>query len=446
MSAGTLPPYSQEAEEATLGAILVNPDVFVSLLAVLKPDDFFILRHRYIWEAMTRLHERNEPIDLLLLVEALKSDGHLLDIGGPAYLTQLSNCAPNSQHGAIYGTLVEKMAVRRRLMAAADKITALALDTELTVEDITEQIGKMVYAAMTLRSARRVTPFIDLVAQEFQRVQDITENGGTLGLPTGFTELDKLTLGMLPGELILVGGRPGNGKTALALSIAMNVARSGKRVAIFSLEMSKAQLTRRALAMASQVNVHALLKGDLNGGAWKQFVKAAGDISSYQLLIDDWNGLTPQQMQSSIRNLQNGYGKVDLVILDYVQLMTDEDERANRVQQISAISRALKVIANTYNIPVVAISSLSRAVEQRDNKRPVLSDLRDSGQLEFDADKVFFIYRDEVYNETTEFPNQAEIIIAKHRNGPTGTISLYFEKTTTKFCNAAERSVDLSQL
>jgi replicative DNA helicase len=251
---------------------------------------------------------------------------------------------------------------------------------------------------------------------------------------------------MLPGELILVGGRPGNGKTALALSIAMNVARSGKRVAIFSLEMSKAQLTRRALAMASQVNVHALLKGDLNGGAWKQFVKAAGDISSYQLLIDDWNGLTPQQMQSSIRNLQNGYGKVDLVILDYVQLMTDEDERANRVQQISAISRALKVIANTYNIPVVAISSLSRAVEQRDNKRPVLSDLRDSGQLEFDADKVFFIYRDEVYNETTEFPNQAEIIIAKHRNGPTGTIALYFEKTTTKFCNAAERSVDLSRL
>lgn len=440
-------PYSDEAEQATLGAILIHPPQFPSLAGFLKPDDFFILRHRYIWEAMTRLNDQSQPIDVILLCDQLKAAGQLDDIGGPAYLTQLSNSAPNSQHGHIYASLVETLGVRRRMLAAADRIKALALDQTQPIDEITTASGKLMYDSMHVLSSRRVVPFFELVQQEFDRVEDLMQHPGKLlGLPTGFTELDKLILGLLPGEITLLGARPGMGKSALAMSIVMNVLRENpkRRIGMFSLEMRADELTRRALSLEGGVNLHAMLSGKLGSAEWSRFVKSAGDISNRQLFIDDWNGLTPAQMEASVRNLEVGYGKLDLIVLDYVQLMTGEGE--NRAQEISAVSRSLKTIANRFDVPVLAIVSLNRALEMRADKRPVLSDIRDSGQLESDASKVLFLYRDEIYNPATEHPNMAEIIVAKHRNGPTGTIHLYFDKPTARFLTGTERTIDLRGL
>lgn len=442
--------YSQEAEEATLGAILTNPIAYVGVAAVLKADDFFILRHKYIWQALERLAEQGLPIDYLVLTQTLREMDKLAEIGGPAYLTQLINNTPTSVHAKVYAGLVERAAVRRRLMSATDEINALALNEEMTIEAVIEQSGQRLFDASKMSGKDEIVPFIDMVREYYDTVDDLLQNKDKIiGLPTCFTELDRLLGGLQKGDLLLLGGRPGMGKSAKLLSICMNIFRADKkkRIAFFPIEMGKKQLVQRAVSLEGGINLQSLRSGRFTQAEYGRFVKAAGDIADYPFFIDDRPALTPLQMEAQLLKLTMGYGQLDLVCVDYVQLMSGGGMYANnKVQEIGYIAHSLKNMAKKFDVPIIGAASLSRAVEQRKDKRPVLSDLRETGDLESDADIVMFIYRDEVYNEATEFPNQADVIVAKHRNGPTGTVTEYFEKTLTKFMNAAERSIDLSHI
>ncbi len=440
-------PYSQEAEEAVLGAILINPVSYFGVAAFLKADDFFILRHRYIWESMTRLHERGEPIDLVTLIQELKDLGHLLEIGGPAYLTQLSNSAPTSQHAEVYGRYVEAMATRRRLMATADQIKALALDQEITVDQVIADSEARLFDVTERKLNKELIPMHDAVNDYFDRIEYLMNNKNvTLGVPSGFKDLDKLLGGFQKSDLLIFAGRPGMGKTSFMLSAALNMARLGARIAVFSMEMGVEQIVQRLVSMESAINTQNLRSGQLSQQEWARFVHAAANLSRLPIYIDDSAALNPLELRTKALRMAREHG-LDLIVVDYLQLMNAGGTyENNRVQEISYISRSVKELARELNVPLLSAAQLSRAVEQRQDKRPQLSDLRESGSIEQDADVVMFLYRDEVYNEATEFPNQAEIIVSKHRNGPTGTISLYFEKTLTKFMNAAERSVDLSRI
>ncbi len=440
-------PYSQEAEEATLGAIMLNQTAFYSVAAFLNGDDFYILRHQYIWEAFTRLNERNEPMDYVTVTRELKDLGYLDEIGGPAYLTHLLNNTPTSVHIEIYARIVERMATRRRLMVAADHIKGLALNEELTIEEVMNDSESKLFDVTERQLTRELIPMHEVMSDYYERIEHLMhDRGGALGLPSGFKDLDKLLGGMQKSDLIIFAGRPGTGKTSFMLSAAINMARLGQRIAIFSMEMGKDQIAQRLVSMEAGINSQNLRTGQLNQQEWSKFVKAAGNLSNFRIFIDDTPAMSPIQMRTKCLRLAREHG-VDLVVVDYLQLMNAGGSyENNRVQEISFISRSMKEMARELNVPVLSAAQLSRAVEQRQDKRPVLSDLRESGSIEQDADVVMFLYRDEIYNEATEFPNQADIIVAKHRNGPTGTISLYFEKSLTKFMNAAERSVDLSRI
>ncbi len=440
-------PYSQEAEEATIGAILVNSVTYFAVAAFLNAEDFFILRHRYIWECLTRLHERGEPIDYLTVVQELKDTGHLAEIGGPAYLTQLINTTPTSVHAEVYGKLVERTATRRRLMAASDEIKALALNEELTVEQVIADAESRLFDVTERKLTKELIPLKEAVAQYWDRIEHLMANrDAALGVPSGFKDLDKLLGGFQKSDLIIFAGRPGMGKTSFMLSAALNMARLGQRIAIFSMEMGVEQIVQRLISMESAINSQSLRLGQLTQQEYGRFVHAVGNISRFPIYIDDSAALNPLELRTKCLRMQREHG-LDLVVVDYLQLMNAGGTyENNRVQEVSYISRNMKELAREFNVPILSAAQLSRAVEQRQDKRPQLSDLRESGSLEQDSDIVMFLYRDEMYNEATEFPNQADIIISKHRNGPTGTISLYFEKTLTKFMNAAERSVDLSHI
>jgi replicative DNA helicase len=440
-------PFSQEAEEATLGAILVNPVAYFGVAAFLKSDDFFILRHQYIWNALSRLHERGEPIDYLTVRQELSDMEVLAEIGGPAFLTQLINNTPTSVHAEVYGRLVERAAVRRRLMTASDQIRTLALNEERNVEEVIAEAEARLFEVTERRLSRQLIPMRDAVSAYFDRIEFLMQNrGAAMGIPTGFKDLDKLLGGFQKSDLVIFAGRPGMGKTSFMLSAAINMARLGARIAVFSMEMGVEQIVQRLVSMEAGINTQNLRLGQINQQEWSRFVHAAGNLSNFRLFIDDTAVLSPLEMRTKCIRLAREHG-LDLIVVDYIQLMTAGGlYENNRVQEVSYISRSLKELGRELNVPVLSAAQLSRAVEQRQDKRPQLSDLRESGSIEQDADVVMFLYRDEVYNEATEFPNQADIIVSKHRNGPTGTISLYFEKTLTKFLNAAERSVDLSHI
>ncbi len=440
-------PYSQEAEEATIGAVLVNPVAYFGVAAFLKAEDFFLLRHRYIWEALTRLHERGEPIDYLTLTQELKDLRQLNDIGGPAYLTQLVNNTPTSVHAEFYGRIVESASVRRRLMAASDEIKALALNGEITLDRVIADAEAKIFDVSERQLSKELVPMREAVSDYFDRIEYLMQNRtAALGVPTGFKDLDKLLGGFQKSDLIIFAGRPGMGKTSFMLSAAINMARLGARIAVFSMEMGVEQIVQRLVSMEAAINSQNLRLGQLNQQEWSRFVHAAGNLSKFPIYIDDSAAMSPLELRTKCLRMAREHG-IDMVIVDYLQLMNAGGAyENNRVQEISYISRNMKEMARELNVPVLSAAQLSRAVEQRQDKRPQLSDLRESGAIEQDADIVMFLYRDEVYNEATEFPNQADIIVAKHRNGPTGTISLYFEKTLTKFMNAAERSVDLSHI
>ncbi len=438
-------PHSVEAEEAVLGSILINPESLYEVASFLQADDFFIVRNSWVWEAILDLHERDEEIDNLTVVEELRQQGRLDEIGGPAYITYLINHTPASIYAEAYGHIVERAALRRRMLGAASEIAQLAHEESADINEVIDRAETSIFAVTERRLHRELVPIRTAISEYFDRIAHLYERGGdALGVPTGFTDLDALLGGLQKSDLVIVAGRPGMGKTSWLLSVALNAARLKQRAAIFSMEMSNEQIVQRLVSSETGISTHNLRLGQLDEHEWALFVEATGSLSDLKVYLDDTPALNPLQMRTKCRRLYSEYG-LDLIMVDYLQLMTSGAGRQeNRVQEISFISRHLKQLARELNTPVLAAAQLSRAVEQRQDKRPQLSDLRESGSIEQDADVVMFIYRDEVYNEDTDRPNQADVIVAKHRNGPTGTVTLFFRKELTQFGNLRKNDIDLA--
>lgn len=603
-------PYSQDAEEAVIGSVLINPDAYFNIASFLRADDFYILRHAYIWEAMTRIAERNEIVDILTVREELRAMNRLNDVGGAGYLTQLSINVPTSVHAEIYGRLVERAAVRRRLLQASDEIRMLAMDETLTLDNVTSQAESKLFS-VTERSMRRdMMPMREAVSNYFDRMEHLMQHPDEpLGLPSGFRDLDAMLGGLQRSDLLIFAGRPGMGKTSFLLTVALNAAKLGARILIFTMEMGSDQLVQRFLSMETGINTQKLRLGQLDQREWSRFVQATGRLGNLRIVIDDTPAQSPIQIRTKSRRMAHEMG-LDLIIVDYLQLMSaGQGYENNRVQEISHISRNLKEIAREINVPMFAAAQLSRAVESRQDKHPQLSDLRESGcltgetriylpdvgrfasmrdligkrdfivlslnletqqieahavsnafstgikpvyklitrdgrairatanhpfltpqgwtrldalavgdllcvpsqaletilpveqfayvggdsvpteprpqphtawdsiasieadgieevfdltvpahsnfianglivhnSIEQDADVVLFLYRESMYNEASEHPNLAEVMISKHRNGPTGSVNLHFEKGLTKFSDVRTQSIDLSTL
>jgi replicative DNA helicase len=442
-----LVPHSREAEEAVLGAVLINPETYYDVAQFLQADDFYIHRHRWIWESFHHLHEKRSPVDFLTVSEELENMGRLEEIGGPAYLTALINNVPSSLHAEAYGRIVEETATRRRMLSAANDIAKLAYKQDVTVNTALDGAERSVFGISERRLTRDLQPIKQVLSDYYDRIDQLANRDGELyGVPTGFIDLDRLLGGMQPSDLLIIAGRPGMGKTGFLLSAAKNAAQTYKKhVAIFSLEMSNEQLVQRLLAQETGIDSQRLRTGQLSEDEWPLFTHAIEVLSDTHIHLDDTPAITPLQLRTKCRRLHMEY-RLDLILVDYLQLMTGDSSVDNRVQEVSNISRNLKVLARELNVPVLAAAQLSRAVEQRTDKRPVLSDLRESGSLEQDSDVVMFIYRPDQYEQDTLKSNIAEIIVAKHRNGPVGSLELVFRNKLAKFENAATRHVDLSQV
>ncbi|MFC1878517.1 replicative DNA helicase [Chloroflexota bacterium] len=440
-------PHSREAEEAAIGAVLINPEAYYDVAQFLRADDFYIHRHRWVWETFTRLHERRAPIDLLTVSEELDQLGQLAEVGGPAYLTTLINNVPTWLHAEAYGRIVEETAIRRRMLTAANDIAKLAYQEESSVETVMDEAEKAVFGVSERRTTRDLQSIQQVLSDYYDRVDTLASRGDEMyGVPTGFIDLDRLLGGLQPSDLLIVAGRPGMGKTAFMLTAAKNAAQKHKKhVAIFSLEMSNEQLVQRIVSQETGIDSQRLRMGKLEEDEWPLFAQAIEVLSDTVIFLDDTPALTPLQLRTKCRRLHMEY-QLDLVLVDYLQLMSGGMRNENRVQEVSYISRNMKVLARELNVPVIAAAQLSRAVEQRADKEPQLSDLRESGSLEQDADIVMFIHRPEVYEKDTLKKNIAQIKVAKHRNGPVGTIELVFRGSIAKFENAVTQHVDLTQV
>jgi replicative DNA helicase len=440
-------PHSQEAEEAVLGAVMINPEAYYDVAQFLQANDFYIHRHQWIWESFTRLHERRIPIDLLTVSEELEQMGHLAEVGGPAYLTSLINAVPTSLHAEAYGRRVEETAIRRRMLTAANDIAKLAYQENISVDSVMDEAEKAIFGVSEKRMTRDLQSIQQVLSDYYDRIDQLANRDEEiLGVPTGFIDLDRLLGGLQPSDLLIVAGRPGMGKTAFMLSAAKNAAQSHKKhVAIFSLEMANEQLVQRLIAQETGIDSQRLRTGKLQEDEWPVFTHAIEVLSDTRIFLDDTPALTPLQLRTKCRRLHMEF-QLDLIVVDYLQLMSGGIRTDNRVQEVSHISRNLKILARELNVPVLAAAQLSRAVEQRADKEPQLSDLRESGSLEQDADIVMFIHRPEMYERDTAKKNIAQIKIAKHRNGPVGTIELVFRNNLAKFENAVTRTVDLTRV
>ncbi|MCK4897545.1 MAG: replicative DNA helicase [Anaerolineales bacterium] len=440
-------PHSREAEEAVLGSILINPEAYYDVAPFLQADDFYIHRHQWIWQAFTHLHEQRSPIDFLTVNEELDQQGQLSEIGGPAYLTALINNVPTSLHAEAYGRIIEENSIRRRMLTAANEIAKLAYREDHSVDSVMDEAEKAVFGVSERRMTRDLQPIQQALSEYYDRIDQLSgRDEDVYGVPTGFIDLDRLLMGLQPSDFIIIAGRPGMGKTAFMLSAAKNAAQTHKKhVAIFSLEMSNEQLVQRLIAQETGIDSQRLRTGKLEEDEWPIFTHAIEVLSDTRVFLDDTPALTPLQLRTKCRRLHLEYG-LDLIIVDYLQLMSAGPRVENRVQEVSYISRNLKVLARELNVPVLAAAQLSRAIEQRADKEPQLSDLRESGSLEQDADIVMFIHRPEMYEKDTLKQNLAQIKVSKHRNGPIGTIELIFRHKLAKFENAATRVVDLSQV
>ncbi len=442
-----LAPHSIEAEEAVLGSILINPDVLSEVSAFLQGSDFFIVRNQWVYEAILTIHERGEAIDNLTIVQELRNQGRLESIGGSSYVAYLINNTPTHIHAETYGRIVERAALRRRLLAAASEIAQTALEENAEINEVIDHAESTLFGVTERRLRKELIPMRQAVSDYYDHVEYLHEHKDeSLGLPTGFTDLDKLLGGLQKSDLCIIAARPGVGKTSFMLSIALNAARAAKptTIAVFSMEMSTEQLVQRLISAETGINSQKLRLGNLDEREWGLFVESTNKLGGLRLYLDDTPAVSIPQIRTKCRRLYREHN-LDLVIIDYLQLMQAGIGRSdNRVQEISAISRGLKELARELNVPVLAAAQLSRAVEQRQDKRPQLSDLRESGSIEQDSDIVMFIYRDDMYNENSERPNQADILVAKHRNGPTGVITLYFRKEVTQFTNMAKSNINLS--
>jgi replicative DNA helicase len=429
-----LVPANVDAERAVLGSVLIDPDAIIKIAPTLRVEDFFVDRHRWIYEATLALHERRQAVDFVTLCDELERRGQLTDIGGQAYIIELLNVVPTAINVEHYAGIVVRTAILRRLIDAAGQIARMAYEDKGEIDEIVDRAEELIFGVSEQRIQRTLAPISQVMREVTERVQYLALHQGELmGVPAGFRQLDKLLGGFQKSDLIILAARPSVGKTALALNIAVNAAkRYGQRVAFFSLEMSAEQLVLRLLAAETGIDQQRLRLGQIQEEEWGLLMEAAGVLSSTMMFIDDTPALSALEMRTKARRVHAEHG-LDLIVVDYLQLMRGDPRSENRVQEISYISRALKGLARELNVPVLALSQLSRAVEARTDKRPMLSDLRESGSIEQDADVVMFIYREDMYNEGTDRQNIADVIVAKHRNGPTGVVSLYFKKELTQF-------------
>ncbi len=436
MAAARLPPQNIEAEQSVLGSLLIDPDAILKVTTFLRPEDFYRETHGLVYQAIIDLHERRQPADFVTLCDELERGGQLEQVGGAGYLTSLLNAVPTSVHAQHYGRIVERTATLRRLISAASEISSMAYDRADEEDKILDQAEQLIFGVAQRSIERELVPLRTILSDYYDRIQYLYEHRGqTVGVPTGFFDLDRLLGGFQQADLIIVAGRPGTGKTSLALTVADFASRRhGLCIAIFSLEMPRQQVVQRLVSGATGIESQRLRTGDINEEELAQVARAMGELSETSIYMDDTPAIAPMELRAKVRRLQAEH-PIDLIIVDYLQLMQAGIRMENRVQEVSYISRQLKSLAIELNVPVVACSQLSRAVEARVDKRPVLSDLRESGSIEQDADVVMFIYRDEMYDENTFKPNIADIMVAKHRNGPTGQISLRFVKELAKFAN-----------
>ena len=448
-------PHNLDAEIATLGALMIDGTAVERVIDFLSPEDFYREAHRVICDVLIALSSRNEPVDLVTVSEELQRRGKLEEVGGVAYLTTLIDSVPSAANVDYYARIVEEYAIRRRLIEAAQEIIQIAASNEddeepLTIADITDRAESVVYRVAQRRIGKGFENIRPLLSEAFDRFESFYhERRLVTGLSTGFRELDFITAGLQPSDLIIIAARPSMGKTSLCLNIGEHVAlHERKTVAIFSLEMSKGQLVQRMICSQAEVNAHRLRLGMLPETAWHKISRAVQDLWEAKIFIDDTPDISALEMRAKCRRLRAEHG-LDLVIVDYLQLMRSHRRAENRTQEISDIARALKGLARELNVPIVALSQLSRAVEHRENKRPMLSDLRESGSIEAEADVVAFIYRPEYYAmkeavtsedmEVGALPREegrveeAEIIIAKQRNGPTGTVRVGFKPDYARF-------------
>ena len=439
-------PHSREAEEAVVGAVLINPEAYYDVAQFLAADDFYIHRHKWIWEAFTSLHEQRIPVDMLTLSEELDRKNQLAEIGGPAYLTSLVNQVPSSLNAESYGHIVEGHSIRRKMIDAANKIASIAYNEDSTVDHVMDEAEKAVFNVSERRLKHDLQPISAVLSDYYDRIDDLAKRDEEIfGVPTGFVDLDKILGGLQPSDLLIIAGRPGQGKSGFLLSVAKNAGLTHKKhVAIFSLEMSNEQVVQRLIAQETGIDSQRLRNGKLREDEWPLFTHAIEVFSDTHIYLDDTPAITPLQLRTKCRRLHMEFG-IDLVLIDYLQLMGGDTRTDNRVQEVSYISRNLKVLARELNVPVLAAAQLSRAVEQRSDKRPILSDLRESGSLEQDADIVMFIYRPDQYEKETDKQNVAEIIVSKHRNGPVGSVELIFRSALAKFENAATKYMKFNE-
>ena len=433
-----VPPQNIEAEQAVIGGMLIEKEAISKVAEFLKADDFYREAHRLIFEAMLELFNKNEAVDLVTVTEVLRKNDKLEAVGGIAYITSLANSVPTAANINYHGKIVEEKALLRGLINSATHIASMGYEDTEAVTDIIDKAEKMILEVSERKMSGDFVPIKSIIFDAFGKIEQLyASKGGITGLATGFKDLDKITSGLQPSDLILVAARPSMGKTAFTLNIASHVAiREKKAVAFFSLEMSKEQLVQRMLCSEATIDSQRLRIGELEERDWTKLISAADRLSSAPIYIDDTPGITVMEMRSKARRLKIEHD-LQLIIIDYLQLMQGSSNKGgdNRQQEISEISRSLKALARELNVPVIALSQLSRSVESRQIKKPMLSDLRESGSLEQDADIVSFLYREDYYNPETENKNITDIIIAKHRNGPVDTVQLIFHKQFTKFCD-----------
>lgn len=433
-----IPPQNVEAEQAVLGSILLKADVFGLVLEVLKTGDFYKEGHKLVFEAMIGLFERNEPLDLLTVSNELRDLNHLEQAGGSSYLASLTSIVPMTANIVSYAKIIREKSILRKLIAVNTDIAARCFEEQNDIDLLVDKAEQAIFDIAGSKSDQNFVPVKSIVPKAFAMVEQLFKRKELItGVPTGYSEIDRMTAGLQPSDLIIIAARPSMGKTSFAMNIAQHAALIEKiGVAVFSLEMSKEQLVMRLLSSVGRIDSQRIRTGKLRSEDWPKLTRAVGMLSESPIYIDDTPAITVLEMRAKIRRLASQQ-QIGLIIVDYLQLMRGRSDIENRTQEISEISRSLKALAKEHSVPVIALSQLNRSLESRTDKRPMMSDLRESGAIEQDADVICFIYRDEVYNKSEDNPEKgiAEVIIGKQRNGPTGLSRLTFIKEYTMFEN-----------
>ncbi len=437
--AGLVPPQNLEAEESVLGAMMLSPGAIDRVSEVINAGDFYRDSHAKIYMAALALYAKGEPVDAITVIDALEERGELEQAGGRVRIHELAALVPATANASHYARIVNELATLRGLIRAGGEVARLGWERPGETVDLVDRAEQIIFDLSQSRVSSEFDHIETLLKESFERITELYEAGKDVtGVPSGFRDLDRLTSGFQPGNLIIIAARPSMGKSALGLCMAANLAvRHGTPVALFTLEMSKAEVTQRLMCSEAKVESQRLRTGKLAQDDWPRLTAACDKLAKAPIYVDDAGSITMMEIRSKARRLKSTQSNLGLIIIDYLQLMTTGASVENRVQEVSQISRSLKVLARDLEVPILAMSQLSRAVEQRHDKRPILSDLRESGSIEQDSDLVMFIYRDEYYNDESDQQGLAEIILAKHRNGPTGTEKLSFLKRYTKFADLA---------